>query len=113
MLEQSPKSPQLPDGLHIRSGDNGPPSEHEPPHILGNGQSGIEGLFPQSFIFFRCHPHRASGGKAACFLLHCLSAFMKREKRSAERLGSPEAQPLASLWLAGSQLPTCKFEPLT
>lgn len=51
VLEQSPKPPQFPDGLVIRSGDDGPATEEQSPHVLGNGDSGGGGLPGQSFLF--------------------------------------------------------------
>ena len=113
MFEQSPQTPQLPDGLAVRFGYNGSAAAHEPPHIFGYGQPGIGGLLLQSFAFGCGHAYCASGGKARFpdgLFLHCLSAFQECEKRSAEHSRSPEAEPLASLWLAVSQLPTCKVE---
>ena len=52
MLEQAPKPPQFPDGLVVRSGDDGSAAEEQPPHVLGNGDSGCCGLPGYSFIFF-------------------------------------------------------------
>ena len=51
MLEQAPKPPQFPDGLVVRSGDDGPATEEQSPHVLGNGDSGGSGLPGQSFLF--------------------------------------------------------------
>ena len=58
MLEQAPKPPQFPDGLVIRSGNDGPAAEEQPPHVLGNGDSGCLGLLGYSFVFL--------GGKSEC-----------------------------------------------
>ena len=51
MLEQPPKPLQFPDGSVVRSGDDGPAAEEQPPHVLGNGDSGGRGLLGQLFVF--------------------------------------------------------------
>lgn len=68
MLEQSPKSPQFPDGLVVRSGDDGPAAEEQSPHVLGNGDSGGGGLLCHSFIFLGGKPERPPPLKSVCRL---------------------------------------------
>ena len=68
MLEQPPKPPQFPDGLVVRSGDNGPAAEEKPPHILGNRDSGGDGLPGYSFIFFGGKSERPPPMKSGCGL---------------------------------------------
>ena len=68
MLEQSPKSPQFPDGLVVRSGDDGPAAEEQPPHVFGNGDSGCLGLPGQFFVFLGGEPERPPFLKSDCRL---------------------------------------------
>ena len=116
MLEQATQTPQLPDGLAVRSGYDGPPSKHDPAHILGYGQPGTVGLFLQSFAFGCGHAYCSSGREPrfpAALFLHCLYAFQECEKRSAEHSRSPEARAFGWFVAGVRRLPTSKFEPLT
>ena len=68
ILEQAPKPPQFPDGLVVRSGDDGPAAEEQPPHVLGNGDSGGRGLPGQFFVFPGGKPEHPPFLKSGCRL---------------------------------------------
>ena len=68
MLEQSPKPPQFPDGLVVRSGNDGPAAEEQPPHVFGNGDSSGRGLPGDSLVLFIGEPERPPSLKSACRL---------------------------------------------
>ena len=68
MLEQAPKPPQFPDGLVVRSGNDGPAAEEQSPHILGNGDSGGGGLPGYSVVFLGGKPERPPSLKSVCRL---------------------------------------------
>jgi len=110
VLEQSPKPPQFPDGLVVRSGDDGPAAEEQPPHVFRDGNVCNGGLPLQLFIFGSGYSHGAPAlefrGVSAVFL-HAFPP-LSSEKRSAERDGvSKGACPLAGWcsWLAASYQP--------
>ena len=68
MLEQAPKPSQFPDGLVVRSGDDGPAAEEQPPHVFGNGDSGCLGLPGQFFVFPGGKSERPPPLKSVCRL---------------------------------------------
>ena len=113
MLEQAPKPPQLPDGLVVRSGDDGPAAEEQPPHVLGNGDSGGRGLLGYSFIFLDGKPERPSLLKSGCRLplFHLpFLPFCEREKQSAERSLESRGEAFGRMPAVVRQLPSCKEE---
>ncbi len=66
MLEQAAAA--VPDGLVVCSGDDGPAAEEQPPHVLGNGDSGDRGLSGHSFIFLDGKSERPPSLKSVCRL---------------------------------------------
>ena len=67
MLTQAPKSLQFQHALVVRSGDDGPAAEEQPPHAFGSGDSCCLGLL---FFYFLRHSRteRPPPLKAACRL---------------------------------------------
>ena len=86
VLEQAPKPPEFPDGLVVRSGDDGPAAEEQTPHVFGNRDAGSRGLPGQFFVFRRREAHRASVLKScasSAVFLHTLSVFFESVRSEA------------------------------
>ena len=113
VFEQTAQPPQFPDGLVVRSGYDGPAAEEQPPHVFRDRNVCNGGLPLQLFIFGSGYSHGAPAlefwGVSAGFL-HAFPPFIVREAKRRARWGFQRGLPLGRLvWLAGSQLPTCKF----
>ena len=106
MLEQSPKPPQFPGSLVVRSGDDGPAAEEKPPHVFRNGNVRNSGLPLQLFIFGYGYSYGASAleflGVSAVFL-HAFPTFIEREAKRRARWGFQRGLPLGRLvWLVAA-----------
>ncbi len=100
VLEQAPKPPEFPDGLVVRSGDDGPAAEEQTPHVFGNRDAGSRGFAGSSFLSSAAvRRNRASVLKScasSAVFLHTLPSFLRGVRSEAPNApGSPEAQPLA------------------